>query len=328
MLGSMGITIALGGDTMLGRGVGDRISARGPYGLFSGEVRETFAKADLRVLNLECCVSRRGQEWNAEGRPFHFRAPPEAVGVLTDLNIDCVTLANNHAMDYGEVSLRDTLRHLSKAGIRTVGAGRDQAEARSPVVMRAKDTSVAVIAVTDHPADYAAEEKSPGVAYAPLTEGVPLWLTETIRKAARKHDVVLVTPHWGPNMTTEPLDHVRKAADAFLEAGATLVAGHSAHVFHGVNGPILYDLGDLIDDYARDRTLRNDLGLLWLATIDGKNVRINALPLHLEYAKTEVATGTERSWIKNRLTAACREYATEVTERDGLISAIPSATAP
>jgi poly-gamma-glutamate capsule biosynthesis protein CapA/YwtB (metallophosphatase superfamily) len=320
----MAITIALGGDTMLGRGVGDRIVAQGPYGLFTEEVRETFARADLRVLNLECCVSRRGQEWDAEGRPFHFRAPPEAVGVLTNLGIDCVTLANNHAMDYGEVSLRDTLRHLSRAGIRTAGAGRDQAEARSPVVLKAADMSVAVIAVTDHPADFAAGEKSPGVAYAPLAEGVPLWLTDRIQRAARRYDVVLVTPHWGPNMTTRPLDHVRKAADTFLEAGATLVAGHSAHVFHGVNGRILYDLGDLIDDYARDRSLRNDLGLLWLARVDGKDVHISALPLRLDYARTETASGDERTWIKNRLTEACREYATEITEENGLLLATPS----
>jgi poly-gamma-glutamate capsule biosynthesis protein CapA/YwtB (metallophosphatase superfamily) len=316
----MAITIALGGDTMLGRGVGARISARGPYGLFADEVRETFAAADLRVLNLECCVSRRGQEWAAPGRPFHFRAPPDAVGVLTDLGIDCVTLANNHAMDYGEVSLRDTLRHLSRAGIRAVGAGRDREEARTPAVLTAKDTSVAVLAVADHPADYAATEDAPGIAYAPLAEGVPPWLTDRIHDAAGAYDVVLVTPHWGPNMTTEPLDHVRKAADVFVEAGATLVAGHSAHVFHGVNGRILYDLGDLIDDYARDRRRRNDLGLLWLATIDGNDVDVRALPLHLDYAQTTTADQPGRSWIKERLSRACREFGTEVGERDGLLT--------
>ena len=45
-------------------------------------------------------------------------------------------------------------------------------------------------------------------------------------------------------------------------AGATLVAGHSAHVFHGVADRVIYDLGDFIDDYATDPALRNDLGLL------------------------------------------------------------------
>jgi poly-gamma-glutamate capsule biosynthesis protein CapA/YwtB (metallophosphatase superfamily) len=320
----MAITIALAGDTMLGRGVGDKIAAAGPYDLFDDEVRQAFAGADLRVLNLECCVSGRGRPWLAPGRPFHFRAPPEAVHALTELGVDCVTLANNHALDFGTEALADTLSHLSRAGISTVGAGRNRTEARSPAVLEAGGTSVAVIGLTDHPADYAATQNRPGVAYARLDEGVPGWLTDEIRQAARTHDVVLVTPHWGPNLTTAPLSHIRHAAETFVEAGATLVAGHSAHVFHGVHGRVIYDLGDLIDDYATDGTLRNDLGLLWLATIEEKQVRVRALPLRLEYARTRTADRSERTWIQNRLAEACEEFATEVTENHGLLTARPS----
>jgi poly-gamma-glutamate capsule biosynthesis protein CapA/YwtB (metallophosphatase superfamily) len=132
--------------------------------------------------------------------------------------------------------------------------------------------------------------------------------------------VVLVTPHWGPNLTTAPLSHVRRAARTFVEAGATLVAGHSAHVFHGVHGRVLYDLGDFIDDYAADRTLRNDLGLLWLVTIEEERVRVKALPLRLEYARTRTADPSERAWVRARLADACAEFATEVTECHGLLT--------
>lgn len=69
-------------------------------------------------------------------------------------------------------------------------------------------------------------------------------------------------------MVPAPLPYVRRAATALRDAGATLVAGHSAHVFHGVQPGILYDLGDLIDVYAVNPALRNDLGLLFLVTID------------------------------------------------------------
>jgi poly-gamma-glutamate synthesis protein (capsule biosynthesis protein) len=54
---------------------------------------------------------------------------------------------------------------------------------------------------------------------------------------------------------------VRTAAEALVAAGATLVAGHSAHIFHGVAGRVLFDLGDFLDNYAVDPELRNDLGL-------------------------------------------------------------------
>ena len=81
----------------------------------------------------------------------------------------------------------------------------------------------------------------------------------------------LVSPHWGPNWTTAPPDHVRRAVPALRAAGATLVAGHSAHVFHGVEGPVLYDLGHFLDDFfdegstAPDR--RSDRSLLWFVDL-------------------------------------------------------------
>jgi poly-gamma-glutamate capsule biosynthesis protein CapA/YwtB (metallophosphatase superfamily) len=324
----MAVTVALAGDTMLGRGVGERISACGAGTLFSDEVRDAFASADLRLLNLECCISDRGRPWEAPDRPFRFRAPPEAVEALTELRVDCVSMANNHSLDYGYEALADTRERLTRAGIRAVGAGANHVQARAPVILEARGMYVAVLAVTDHPSDYAAADHRPGVAYAALHDGVPAWLTDRIRALARAADVVLVTPHWGPNMTTGPLPYVRAAARAMTGAGATLVAGHSAHVFHGVAGRVLYDLGDFIDDYAVNDMLRNDLGLLFLVTIDKRGpMRITAVPLRLEYARTRLAVGAEAAWIRDRLTAACGEFGTTVTEEeDGRLSISPAAS--
>jgi hypothetical protein len=124
---------------------------------------------------------------------------------------------------------------------------------------------------------------------------------------------VLVSPHWGPNMRSEPVAHVRRAASALVEAGATLVAGHSAHVFHGVAGRVLHDLGDFVDDYAVDRALRNDLGFLWLVTLDAAGPRrLEALPLALGYARTDVARGADAAWALERLRKLCEALGTEV----------------
>lgn len=314
----MGITMALAGDTMLGRGVGERIAHDGPYGLFAPEIRAVFAAADLRLLNLECCVSGRGRPWRAPGKPFFFRAPPEAARVLAELDVDCVTLANNHALDFGYDALADTLRVLAEAGIQVAGAGMDLTRARTPTLLEVGGTRVAVLAVTDHPADFAAGPDRPGVAYTDLSAGTPEWLTALVRDLSDEGRLVVVMPHWGPNMTTDPLPYVRSAAGALVDAGATVVAGTSAHLFHGVAGRILYDLGDLIDDYAVDGVLRNDLGLLFLVTTGpGEPVRVEGVPLRLEYARTVAATGTDRAWIRDRFTAACADLGTAVEETGG-----------
>lgn len=325
----MPVTLALAGDTMLGRHVADRLNAATSTGdvvLFAPEVRDAYSRADLRLLNLECCISTRGHPWNAPGKPFFFRAPPRATDVLNDLAVNCVTLANNHALDYGHDALTDTLEHLAAAGIPATGAGHDLHQARTPVLLDAHGLRIAIMGVTDHPADFAATPGRPGVAYADLRSQVPRWLTDQVRALHDQADIVIVTPHWGPNMITRPLPHVRRAAAALLEAGATLVAGHSAHVFHGIDGPVLYDLGDFIDDYAVDPLLRNDLGVMLLVTLDRTGPqRMTAVPLALDCCHTRLADDAERAWIRDRLTTACAEFGTRVAEEHGSLEVIPAA---
>ncbi len=327
------VTLALAGDTMLGRLVGDAL-AREPAGSFvAPEVVAAMHAADARVLNLECCISRRGRRWPDPDKPFFFRAPPEAVALLRLLRIDAVTLANNHALDHGRTALADTLAYLDAAGIAHVGAGGDLAAARRPVTLEVAGVRVAVLGVTDHPAGFAAGPHGGGVAYADLRREVPDWLLAAVGRAAGEADVVLVTPHWGPNLVTSPTPHVRRSAAALLSAGATVVAGHSAHVFHGVGwrarpGPaVLYDLGELIDDYAVHPGVRNDLGLLWTVVVGPAGVeRLDALPLRLRVARTEVATGDDRAWIVDRLRTACAELGTEVEDAGDRLRVGPEGT--
>src|SRR5919107_1592697 len=197
----MTVTLALAGDTMLGRAVAERLTADPGLELLGPQVRAAAARADLFVANLECCISERGERFPDPRKPFYFRAPPVAAERLAALGVDCVTLANNHALDYGPVALLDTLDHLDAAGVAHAGAGPDHTTARAPAVLdTAGGVRVRVVAASDHPAAYAAGDARPGIAYADLRgDGVPEWL----RAAAGPGpdgDLVLVSPHWGPNM--------------------------------------------------------------------------------------------------------------------------------
>jgi poly-gamma-glutamate synthesis protein (capsule biosynthesis protein) len=313
------VKLALAGDTMLGRGVAAALESRAPESLVAPEVVAVAREADLFVLNLECCVSERGEPWPDPAKPFFFRAPPRATELLAHLGVDCVSLANNHALDFGETALLDTLDHLAAAGITCVGAGADVAEARAPAVLEARGFRLAVVAATDHPEAYAAGPGKPGVAFADLRRGsAPEWLRESVSVAAADADAVLATVHWGPNMVAAPVPHVRAAAETLRDAGAALVAGHSAHVFHGAGERVLFDLGDFLDDYAVDRRLRNDLGLLFLVTFaSGRATRVEAVPLKLDYCHTRLADGDDAAWIRKRFGAACAALGTRAAEEDG-----------
>jgi poly-gamma-glutamate capsule biosynthesis protein CapA/YwtB (metallophosphatase superfamily) len=297
--------LALAGDTMLGRAVAQELGRRRPESLVDRAIVEITRAADLFVLNLECCISERGEP--LPEKKFTFRAPPAAIEVLHHLGVDCVTLANNHALDYGPDAFLDTLAYLRDAGIVCAGAGEDVEQARSPAVVR----GLSIVALADHEPGFAAGPDRPGIAFADLLQGVPAWLRECAPGA-------LICPHWGPNMEPAPVPHVRAAARELREAGAALVAGTSAHVFQGVGGNVLYDVGDFLDDYARDPVLRNDFGLLFLVELepDGPR-RIEAVPLKLDYAFTRLARGDEADWIRERFQKACAELGTEVLEEDG-----------
>ncbi len=244
----MRLVLALAGDTMLGRAVGVALEQDPAAPVFAPEVAEIVREADLFVLNLECCISSRGERWPAPGKPFFFRAPPVAAEVLARLGVTCATLANNHTLDFGRQALLDTVEHLSAAGIAWAGAGPDSERARAPVTVEAHGVRLAVVAAADHPADYAVGPGEPGIAFADLRAGVPDWLRESLASARATADMVLFSPHWGRNFSPRPEAHVRGTA-AVLRREATLVAGHSAHVFHGVQGNVLYDVGDFVDDY-------------------------------------------------------------------------------
>ena len=109
----------------------------------------------------------RARHAGAGAHLFHFRAPPVAAEALAHLGVDCVTLANNHALDFGPEALLDTFEHLNAAGIGWVGAGRDEEEARCPHGSKSPAT-LRIVAFADHPAEYAAAPGRPGIAFADL----------------------------------------------------------------------------------------------------------------------------------------------------------------
>jgi poly-gamma-glutamate capsule biosynthesis protein CapA/YwtB (metallophosphatase superfamily) len=313
-------TICLLGDAMLGRKVAERLASAPPAEVWSADVREACASCDALVVNLECCVSTRGAETALiPHKPFFFRAPPSGVAALRAIGTTVAGLANNHVLDFGVEALADTLDHLRAGGVVPVGAGLDVESARRGVVVAAGPLRLGVLALCDHPVEYAAGPGRPGVAYADLRRALPEWVSNELRRLRSEADIVLAFPHWGPNMTPGPARWQLKRARELMAAGADAVAGHSAHVFHGMMltpaGPVLYDLGGAVDDYMVDAELRNDLGVLtrWRP---GEEPEIELVGLRLDFCRTELATGAEADWIARRLEQACAKLGTRVERVD------------
>jgi poly-gamma-glutamate synthesis protein (capsule biosynthesis protein) len=136
-------------------------------------------------------------------------------------------------------------------------------------VISAGGVRIGVVGLADHPADCSTPAR-PGIAWVsshdPAQHGSPAWLLSEVAQMAGSCGVVAVGLHWGPNMELRPQPHHVAVASSLAAAGASVVAGHSAHVVRSIQlldgTPVCYDLGDLLDDYAVDPELRNDLGVL------------------------------------------------------------------
>ena len=320
--GSMGATPTIGllGDVMLGRAVAEKLDSAPAADVWSPDVCEACRACDALIVNLECCVSARGAPTERIARkPFLFRSPPSAVTALTAIGTSVASLANNHTLDFGDEALIDTLLNLRAGDIAPVGADEEIAGARLGLVIEAGPLRLAVLALTDHPREYEAGDASPGVAYADLRSRLPDWVRTELRRLRSQADLVLVFPHWGPNMTARPARWQRQRAREFLTAGADAVAGHSAHVFHGValtaSGPVLYDLGGALDDYRVDKELRNDLGVLALWRPHAEP-EVELIGLQLGFCQTKLAVGADADWIARRLERACGELGTAIRRLD------------
>ena len=308
----MTLTVGLMGDVMLGRGVAERLAEVSPEEVWSPELRSLCGSCNLVVCNLECCISDRGEQTGRiRGKPFFFRAPPLAVNSLRAVGVRVAGVANNHALDFEERGLVDTIELLEQAAVVPAGAGADESAARRGAVVEAAGRRLGLLAISDHPAEYAAGPATPGIAHVELARGLPRWLTAELDRLRAECDLLIAFAHWGPNMNPNTARWQERRAAELIEAGASLVAGHSAHVFHGVSflrgSPVLFDLGDALDDYAVDRTLRNDLGVLALWRPEDAGAEIELVGLRLEYCRTGLARGSDAEWIANRLKAACSE---------------------
>ena len=312
------VTMTFAGDILFDTNYAIMGTVRGSGDISQGimpEVIERMQAADIMALNNEFAYSNRGTP--TADKQFTFRARPETAAYLTDLGVDIVSLANNHAYDYGPTALEDTLDTLRETGIPYVGAGRNIAEARKPVYYIVGDLKIAFVSATqierlDTPDTKEATETSPGV--------FRCWngakLLETIREAAQNSDFVVAYIHWGTENQAE-LDWAQlKQAPELIAAGANLVIGDHPHclqpigVIQGV--PVIYSLGNF---WFNSKTL--DTGMVEVTIDETGIVSYQFIPCLQSGCKTTLLQGAE----KERVLAYMRSISEGVRiDEDGFVS--------
>lgn len=208
-----------------------------------------FRKADVRFVNLEGPISDRGTETVSPHNNLVFNGPPAAARVLSRARIDIVSMANNHAWDYGKKGLLETLEWLDKEKVVHVGAGSDLERAYQPKIIERNGFRLAFVAINDvwnqaHVPGQSARDHVAGASKDRLVRVV-----RSLREEA-SIDGIAISYHGGVEYTDEPVTHTRELAVAAIDAGADVFLGHHPHVVQGLTfhekRPIVYSLGNLL----------------------------------------------------------------------------------
>jgi poly-gamma-glutamate synthesis protein (capsule biosynthesis protein) len=309
------VRIALLGDVMLGRGVNEEIH-RHPVDYVWGDTLPVLRSMDAVFANLECAITAHKKPWSKTYKSFHFRAEPDAVKVLQIANIRCVSLANNHSLDFDTEGLLDTLQLLNQAGIVYAGAGKDQLQADEAAILDIAGVRIGFIAYTDNEPAFAAEPSTPGSNYLEIdTQAETLARLESDigQLKAKNADLMILSLHWGGNWPKKPSAQYQDFAHAAIERGIHIVYGHSPHIFQAVepygHGWILYSAGDFLDDYAVDPILRNDWSFIFVVEVQKDRVaEFQAIPVRLKYAQTHLARDREADAICERMQQLCAPF--------------------
>ncbi len=274
---SSSISIALVGDIMMDRGVRSMtdIHGGGDYG-FITRYLDFLNEYDIVFGNLEGPLSDKGQDL---GGKYSFRMDPSALNALLDVNFSALSVANNHAGDWGKEAFHDTVLRLREAGIAVVGGGEDIVDAQRTSVIDIDGHTVGFVGFNDVGAHWMeAGADTPGILMA-----ISDYHDDVIKKARREVDTLIVSYHFGDEYMPEPNERQRALATRAVDLGADIIAGHHPHVIQPVEilsgSVIAYSLGNFIfDQYFSKETME---GSVLVVTIENGEISFEEMIVEL-----------------------------------------------
>jgi poly-gamma-glutamate capsule biosynthesis protein CapA/YwtB (metallophosphatase superfamily) len=281
------VTLMFSGDVALGESFANKVGKDFDHAFAA---MDEYRKADLAMVNLEEPFTNATIP--LQDKQFNFKADPESVKTLAKGGVDLVTLANNHAMDYEQPGLVETMDTLDKAGILHLGAGRDEKEARRPDIVEVKGQRVAYLGY--YGADlHAASKNTAGTNYADEAR-----IAADIKSIRDQVDWIVVNFHWGEELATHPADWQVDMAHFTIDQGADVVVGHHPHVLQGAEiykgRPIAYSLGNFI--FGGNSNSDYDTAVLKVALKD-KQMKVEFLPVEVRGYQPKVASGEQGTQI-------------------------------
>ena len=236
-------------------------------------------RSDLNVLNLETTITQGPATLRATTRLF--REQPSALEFLKSHNFNLVSLANNHVMDYLEVGLEETLKHLDSYSLGHAGAGFDRDTIYQPYRFEKNAEKISIICVAD--GELGNEKFNHGVGTADVTS---FRVVDQIRKSKAEGCFTIVFVHAGIEFLPYPPPFIQDIYRNLVAQGADCVIGHHPHIVQGMEfysgAPIFYSVGHF-DLYREGGRTDERLGLMVsLGLLNAQLTKVNLVPFRIE----------------------------------------------
>jgi poly-gamma-glutamate synthesis protein (capsule biosynthesis protein) len=248
------VSVAVTGDIMFARNMEGVLSF--DYSPFSG-VSDVTSNVDLLLINFENAATSSGYALKGD---VPLRCDPSYVPLAHANNVTVAALANNHAFDYGETGMQDTISNLKAADITPMGAGNTEDEAHAAVVKDINGRKITILNYMD--SENFAEYSQEVMPYADgQNPGYSAYDSEDAKKQISENndsDLIIAYMHYGNEYSHSPNDNQIRISHELIDYGADVVIGSHPHVTQGIemyNGkPIFYSLGNFIFDQSNPDT--------------------------------------------------------------------------
>ena len=276
--------ITLTGDILLDRGVRQVVEQKGIDQLFSPEIDSVFRTSDAVVGNLECPATKIHAP---VFKQYIFRAEPEWLNDLKRHGMTHLNLANNHSIDQGRKGLVDTKENIIKAGMTPIGAGQNQEEAATPVLLIDSPRRVWLLASLQMALEnFAFLPDQPCVSQQPI-EALCQRITQL--RQADPTCYIIVSLHWGWENHLEVVPRQRYEARQLIDAGADCLVCHHTHTRQPMETyqgkPIFYSLGNFIFDPRNDL---NSHGAMVRLTITEQGANAEEIPIVIRQCRPDL----------------------------------------
>lgn len=257
-------TLSFVGDIMLARSVEQTIIEKGSNWPLE-KLGDLFAGSDLVIGNFEGTVrEKRNIEVTNQ---MVFDTTPDNLPMLASAGFTHLSLANNHADDYGQTITDSTRQAITDANITPFG---DPFTGEN-FIARENINGVSLSIIGFHAFGEQAND-----------------ILKAIESEHAQGRFVIVYPHWGVEYATTAPGVEVDAAQIFINAGADLIIGAHPHVIQNieiVDGvPVIYSLGNFLFD--QDFSAETKRGLTLQVTITDTTVDIALKPVIIEKRQT------------------------------------------